>query len=194
METLGAQCKCGVDVILTDREIKIALERKQITIDPLPDEATSYQSTAVDLTLSPIVRLFKEGVSGIHFDPGSEEYDYTAVIDMVTTREELTAPFTLLPQTLLLAWTKETVSIPNNSRLAARVEGRSSLARLGVGIHLTAPTIHAGFSGTIQLEIVNHGLASVILRPEMRICQLIFEMTLGTPTKGYSGQFLGQQT
>ena len=136
-------------MILTDREIKIALEKKQITIDPLPDEATSYQSTAVDLTLSPIIRLFKEGTSGIHFDPGSEKYDYASVIDMVTTREELTAPFTLLPQTLLLAWTKETVSIPNNSRLAARVEGRSSLARLGVGIHLTAPTIHAGFSGTI---------------------------------------------
>ena len=180
-------------MILTDREIKIALEKKQITIDPLPDEATSYQSTAVDLTLSPIVRIFKEGVPGIHFDPGSEGYDYKAVIDMVTTREVLTGPFTLFPQTLLLAWTKETISIPNNSRLAARVEGRSSLSRLGVSIHLTAPTIHAGFSGPLQLEVVNHGLTSVILRPEMRICQLIFEMTFGTPAKGYSGQFLGQQ-
>ena len=106
-------------MILTDREIKIALEKKQITIDPLPDEATSYQSTAVDFTLSPIVRIFKEGVSGIHFDPGSEEYDYNKVSDMVTARKELTAPFTLIPQTLLLAWTKETISIPNNSRLAA---------------------------------------------------------------------------
>ncbi len=180
-------------MILTDREIKIALEKGQVTIDPLPDEATSYQSTAVDLTLSPIVRIFKEGVTGIHFDPGSEGYDYKAVIDMVTTREELTAPFTLIPQALLLAWTRETISIPTNSRLAARVEGRSSLSRLGVGIHLTAPTIHAGFSGTIQLEVVNHGLTAVILRPGMRICQLIFEMTFGTPAKGYSGQFLGQQ-
>ena len=180
-------------MILTDREIKIALEKDQITIDPLPDEATSYQSTAVDLTLSPIVRIFKEGVSGIHFDPGSEDYDYKTVIEMVTTRKELTAPFTLVPQALLLAWTNETINIPNNSRLAARVEGKSSLSRLGVGIHLTAPTIHAGFSGTIQLEVVNHGLTAVILRPGMRICQLIFEMTFGTPAKGYSGQFLGQQ-
>ncbi len=112
---------------------------------------------------------------------------------MVTTREKLIAPFTLIPQVLLLAWTKETISIPNNSRLAARVEGRSSLSRLGVGIHLTAPTIHAGFSGTIQLEVVNHGFTPVILRPKMRICQLILEMTFGTPAKGYSGQFLGQQ-
>ena len=180
-------------MILTDREIKIALEKKQITIDPLPDEATSYQSTAVDLTLSPIVRIFKEGVSGIHFDPGSEDYDYKSVIEMVTTREELTSHFTLVPQALLLAWTNETIDIPNNSRLAARVEGKSSLSRLGVGIHLTAPTIHAGFAGTIQLEVVNHGLTAVILRPGMRICQLIFELTFGTPAKGYSGQFLGQQ-
>ena len=180
-------------MILTDREIKIALKKGQITIDPLPDEATSYQSTAVDLTLSPIVRIFKEGVTGINFDPDSEEYDYKTVIDMVTTREELTAPFTLVPQALLLAWTNETISIPNDSRLAARVEGKSSLSRLGVGIHITAPTIHAGFSGTIQLEIVNHGFTPVILRPKMRICQLIFEMTFGTPAKGYSGQFLGQQ-
>ncbi len=180
-------------MILTDREIKIALEKGQITIDPLPDEATSYQSTAVDLTLSPIIRHFKEGVSGIHFDPGAEDYDYNSVIEMVTTREELTAPFTLVPQALLLAWTNETINIPNNSRLAARVEGRSSLARLGVSIHLTAPTIHAGFTGPIQLEVVNHGLTAVILRPGMRICQLIFDMTFGTPAKGYSGQFLGQQ-
>lgn len=180
-------------MILTDREIKIALETGQITIDPHPDEATSYQSTAVDLTLSPTVRIFKEGVSGIHFDPGSEGYDYNAVIDMVTTREELTAPYTLHPQVLLLAWTKETISIPNNSRLAARVEGRSSLSRIGVGVHITAPTIHAGFSGPLQLEVVNHGLTPVILRPGMRICQLIFEMTLGTPARGYSGQFLEQQ-
>ena len=180
-------------MILTDREIRIALETDQITIDPLPDEATSYQSTAVDLTLSPIVRIFKEAMSGIHFDPGSEEYDYNSVINMVTTRKELTTPFTLIPQVLLLAWTKETVIIPNNSRLAARVEGRSSLARIGVSVHLTAPTIHAGFSGPLQLEIVNHDLTPVILRPEMRICQLIFEITFGTPAKGYSGQFLEQQ-
>ena len=180
-------------MILTDREIKIALEKGQITIDPLPDEATSYQSTAVDLTLSPIVRLFKKAASGIHFDPGSEEYDYKEVIDMVTTRKELTDSFTLSPKMLLLAWTRETINIPTNSRLAARVEGRSSLSRIGVSVHLTAPTIHAGFSGPLQLEIVNHGLTPVILRPGMRICQLIFEMTFGTPAKGYSGQFLGQQ-
>jgi dCTP deaminase len=59
-------------------------------------------------------------------------------------------------------------------------------------MHITAPTIHAGFKGQLQLEVVNHGSLDVILRPGMRICQLIFEGTLGTPEKGYAGMFAGQ--
>jgi len=87
---------------------------------------------------------------------------------------------------------KNNVELPTDSRVAARVEGKSSLARLGIGIHITAPTIHAGFSGPIQLEICNHGFLRVRLIPGMPVCQLIFEQTLGTPEKGYKGQFLGQ--
>ena len=77
-------------------------------------------------------------------------------------------------------------------RLAARVEGKSSLARLGLAVHVTAPTIHAGFDGHTQLEIINHGGVPIRLRTGMRIYQLIFEQTLGTPVKGYSGRFSGQ--
>ena len=79
-----------------------------------------------------------------------------------------------------------------SSRVAARVEGKSFLARLAIGIHVTAPTIHAGFNGPIQLEICNHGPLRVKIVAGMRVCQLIFEQTLGTPAKGYAGQFLGQ--
>ena len=57
----------------------------------------------------------------------------------------------------MLGWTAEYVELPIDSRIAARVEGKSSLARLGLGVHITAPTIHAGFPGQIRLEIVNHG-------------------------------------
>ena len=179
-------------MILTDREIKIALSKAQITIDP-PPSALAYSSTAVDLTLSPTVRVFKTAASTINVDPGREGYDYNRFIDMVTDRIELAEAHTLINGTFLLAWTTEIIDIPINSRLAARVEGRSSLARLGIGVHVTAPTIHAGFKGPLQLELVNHGPTPVILRPGMRICQLIFELTFGTPEKGYSGQFLGQQ-
>lgn len=98
----------------------------------------------------------------------------------------------LKPQGFVLGWTAEEVVLPEFSRIAARVEGKSSLARLGVGVHVTAPTIHCGFTGSIQLEIFNFGPHSVVLSSGMRVCQLIFEQTYGTPMKGYSGLFSGQ--
>jgi len=58
---------------------------------------------------------------------------------------------------------------------------------------MTAPTIHAGFEGRIRLEIVNHGHLPILLKSNMRICQLVFEQTLGTPAKAYIGQFQGQK-
>jgi dCTP deaminase len=93
---------------------------------------------------------------------------------------------------MVLGWTAEHIDLKIDARLAARVEGKSSLARLGLGIHITAPTIHSGFNGRIRLEMINHGTFPVRIRTGMRICQLIFEITLGTPARGYKGQFLGQ--
>jgi dCTP deaminase len=93
---------------------------------------------------------------------------------------------------LVLGWTREYVDLKTDARLAGRVEGKSSLARLGLGVHITAPTIHSGFKGRIRLEIINHGDVPIRLRSGMRICQLILETTLGTPERGYRGQFLGQ--
>ena len=79
-----------------------------------------------------------------------------------------------------------------HARLAGRVEGKSGLARLGIAVHVTAPTIHAGFEGQVRLEMFNHGAIPVRLRAGMRICQLILEQTLGTPVKSYKGRFAGQ--
>jgi dCTP deaminase len=59
-------------------------------------------------------------------------------------------------------------------------------------VHMTAPTIHAGFVGQIQLEMYNLGPYDIILDAGMTICQLIFEISFGTPIKGYEGQFSGQ--
>ena len=97
-----------------------------------------------------------------------------------------------MPNDFVLAWTAETVYLPVTSRFAARVEGKSGLARLGLVVHLTAPTIHAGYKGQIQLEMINFGPNEIILDVGMPICQLIFEMSLGTPVKSYSGQFFGE--
>lgn len=99
----------------------------------------------------------------------------------------------------MLGWTAEYIQLPHRSRLAARVEGKSSLARLGLGIHVTAPTIHAGFGcgpdikdhpgSPLQLEIWNIGNLTIVLDPGTAICQLIFEEVHGTPEKGYAGTF-----
>jgi dCTP deaminase len=100
--------------------------------------------------------------------------------------------YILEPKAFVLGWTEENLTLPAHSRLAARVEGKSSLARLGIGVHVTAPTVHAGFKGPIQLEFCNNGTLRVKLLAGMLVCQLIFEQTLGTPEKGYKGQFYGQ--
>lgn len=117
-------------------------------------------------------------------------YKYSDLISLQVT--ETAKQSDLRPHSFVLAWTQEKVKIPNTSRLAARVEGKSSMARLGISVHVTAPTIHSGFEGQVQLEMFNFGPHTVMLDAGMRICQLIFEQTLGTPEKGYSGAFLNQ--
>jgi dCTP deaminase len=182
-------------MILTDREIKIAIQRGLIQITPSPDEAKAYSSTAVDLTLDSAIRIFNDQVAGVQtvIDPSESGFNFDRTIQALSQSRKITAAGYLLePKVLTLAWTKEYVSLATETRIAARVEGKSSLARLGLAVHVTAPTIHAGFSGQIQLEMVNHGSVPVRLKPGMRICQLIFETTLGTPERGYVGQFAGQ--
>jgi deoxycytidine triphosphate deaminase len=121
--------------------------------------------------------------------------------EQVTTLILSTEGFILKPGAFVLGWTEEHICLPYPSRLAARVEGRSSLARLGVGVHVTAPTIHAGFGfvddpqhvGTrIRLAIWNCGPLHVCLEKGMNICQLILEEVHGTPDKGYQGVFATQ--
>lgn len=182
-------------MILTDREIQIAIETQAIVVDPLPDLA-NYSSTSVDLTLDSRLTLFKDPKAGMNIciDPSQVGYSHEDVLAETTTPQEIdgTNGFDFQPSQMILAWTREFVELKYQSRIAARVEGKSSLARLGIGIHLTAPTIHAGFAGQIRLEMVNHNKLPIKLRTGMKICQLIFEQTMGTPVRGYEGRFAGQ--
>ena len=99
--------------------------------------------------------------------------------------------FRLDPGQLALAYTLEYIELPGY--LAARVEGRSSLGRLGVSIHQTAPTVHATFEGQLRLEILNSGPFPCLLHPGLRICQLVLER-LGTPSEtSLTSQFQGQR-
>jgi dCTP deaminase len=175
-------------MILTDREIQLAIANKQITITPEP-AADAYSSTSLDLTLDEPGDEWDPAHSQ-PIRPGAPGYNYRQLSGR--KKRIPLAGYTLAPNAFLLAWTRETIQLPGTARLAARVEGKSSLARLGMGIHITAPTIHAGFTGQIQLEMYNHGCNDIVLDVGMPICQLIFEMTFGTPTKGYVGLFSGQ--
>jgi len=94
----------------------------------------------------------------------------------------------------VLAKTRERVELPIISDapcLAARVEGKSAYARCGLLVHFTAPTIHAGFAGTLALEVINRGSIPILLYPGTPICQLIIEQVDGIPFRNES-QFQGQ--
>jgi dCTP deaminase len=182
-------------LILTDREIQAAIQNGHIIITPAPDQL-AYSSTSLDLTLSKFLREWKKAaVKGVEETvcPASDGYKFSEFSTSYSDKKEMNEDgYVLNPGIFVLGWTEEDVELPVMARLAARVEGKSSLARLGIGIHITAPTIHAGFKGPIQLEICNHGPLRVKLNAGMPVCQLIFEQTLGTPEKGYKGQFHGQ--
>lgn len=120
-------------------------------------------------------------------DPGHRNFVAEAILSKGTNAKVIPIEGYLLdPKKFVLGWTREKIIMPTHTRLAARVEGKSSLARLGFGIHVTAPTIHSGYDRPIRLEIINHGYLPIRLRAGMRICQLIFEITMGTPEKGFS--------
>lgn len=181
-------------MILTDREIQIAIEHGLILVDPAPN-ATAYSSTSVDLTLDPTLSEFIDAPRGLEtaVDPGAPDFNHESVLAALLRTVEIGPDgYLFRPNQLILAWTKEYVRLEPHARIAARVEGKSSLARLGVSVHVTAPTIHAGFQGQIRLEMYNHGKLPIRLRPGMRICQLILEQTLGVPVQGYKGRFSGQ--
>jgi dCTP deaminase len=144
-------------MILTDREIQISLAHGQIIIEPKP-EVEAYSSTSVDLRLDKSLSVFKReltGGGGIEppiIDPGHKDFVAEQALQKLTEIVEITeAGYPLEPKTLVLGWTIERVGLPITSRIAARVKGKSSLARFGLGIHITAPTIHSGFRYPIRL-------------------------------------------
>jgi dCTP deaminase len=192
-------------MILCDRESKLALGREHIGITPRPADG-AFSSTAIDLTLHEVISFWtpeqRQPASPVMVYPAHPEFDIQQLMREHGTSLTMTAEgFVLKPGAFVLGWTVEEIRLPHTSRLAARVEGRSSLARLGVGVHVTAPTIHSGFGFTgdpqypgtrIRLEIWNCGPLHVCIQPGMKVCQLILEEVHGTPDMGYQGAFAMQ--
>lgn len=188
-------------MILSDREIQAAIERGAIRIHPLPGQE-NWSSTALDLTLDATIQVWKPiggaGATAV-VDPSSPDFNVTELASLYTDTADCSEGFELKPSMFILAWTEQKIQLPHTSRIAARVEGKSSLARIGMGVHVTAPTIHAGFGfraddpsffgNPIQLEIWNAGPLTIKLTKGMKICQLILEEVHGTPNQGYVGRF-----
>lgn len=153
-----------------------------------------FNTSSVDLHLSDAIS--KPRKSPAAFDlrkPGLKDFLKSNSDSFNITESQ---PYSLEPGQFLIAQTVEAVDFPifsGKPKLAARVEGRSGIARCGILVHFTAPTIHAGFTGTITLEIANLSPMGFLLFPGMGICQLIVEQVQGEVVLTPS-QFRGQST
>ena len=161
--------------ILSDKTIKEYLEEGKIVIDSLKDEQ-QIQPSSVDMRLGDEFKVFKV-IRKPYIDPKDED-------DIAEYMESSTVPegeaFIIHPNEFALATAQEYVKVPDD--LVARVEGRSSMGRLGVTMHVTAGYVDPGFEGRITLEISNIGAMPVALYPGQRVCQLVFE-TMTTPAE-----------
>ncbi|RJQ36302.1 dCTP deaminase [Candidatus Microgenomates bacterium] len=163
-------------MVLSDRDLKKLLLNGHIKISPAPDLKTQLSSCSIDLRLGNNFRVFDHSRHAF-IDPFSKNgtADFTKEIKI-----EDDEPFIIQPSDFVLGTTLEYVEIPDD--LVGRLEGRSSIGRLGIVIHSTASQIDPGWRGNIALEIANMGKMPVALYPNMRICSLSFEM-LSTPTE-----------
>lgn len=156
-------------MILSDRDIKKALRKKEIILTPRPNLTHQLGSCSLDLRLGAEFRIYQ--YSTMPFIDIKKE-----IPTELTKKVILKKPqnyFVLQPGEFVLASTLEWIELSDT--IAARLEGRSSLGRLGVMIHATASLIPPGWKGNIVLELGNIARMPVTLYPRMRICALSFE-------------------
>jgi len=185
-------------VILSDVGIRAAIAAGDIDIDPSPAD-DQFTTSSIDLFLGGGFKVWdgkRLTVPGLTptLDLAVQNYQATAGSYLIDPPLDANGAFVLPPGQFVLAVTREKINLRRTARLAARVEGRSSMARLGLVVHLTAPTIHAGFSGTVTLEMVNFGPFHLRLVPhETRVCQLIFEQLSEEPAHDLRSRFVDQK-
>lgn len=174
-------------VLLSDKDLRSALDSDKLAIEPF-DEAL-IQPSSIDVRLDKYFRVFNNS-RYTHIDPKEEMPDLTSLVEV-----EDGDAFVLHPGEFVLGATLEKFTLPHD--LAGRLEGKSSLGRLGLLTHSTAGFIDPGFSGHITLELSNTANLPISLWPGMKVGQLaIFQMSspadnpYGTGTLGskYQGQ------
>ena len=175
-------------VILSDRTLRECLAAGRIVIDPL-DEAC-IQPSSIDVKLDRYFRVFRNHTAGV-IDVKQDMRDLTEPVDIPED-----GVFMLHPGEFVLGSTVERLTVPDD--LVARIEGKSSLGRLGLLIHSTAGFIDAGFDGHVTLELANVANLPITLYPRMKIGQISF-LQMTTPAehpygKGAAGsKYQGQR-
>ncbi len=175
-------------MLLSDRDILAEIHDKRIVVDPYDE--SMVQPSSIDFRLDRYFRVF-ENHRYPHIDPAADQSDLTRMVEPVG--EE---PFILHPGEFVLGSTLEVVTLPDD--LAARVEGKSSLGRLGLLTHATAGFVDPGFSGHVTLELANVATLPIKLYPGMKIGQLCF-FRLSSPAEHpygsakYGSRYQGQR-
>jgi len=175
-------------VLLSDRDIRAELSSGRVVLEPLDLEMV--QPSSVDVRIDRYFRLFDNHKYPV-IDPSLEQPELTRLVEVKPDD-----PFVLHPGEFVLASTYETVTLPDD--IAARLEGKSSLGRLGLLTHSTAGFIDPGFSGHVTLELSNVATLPITLWPGMKIGQLCF-FRLSSPaehpygSEGSGSRYQGQR-
>ena len=175
-------------MLLSDRDILAQLESGRVRLDPY-DQAM-IQPSSIDVRLDKYFRVF-DNHKYAAIDPAVEQPELTRLVEV-----EAGAPFILHPGEFVLGSTYESVALPDD--IAARLEGKSSLGRLGLLTHSTAGFIDPGFEGNVTLELSNTATLPIYLWPGMKIGQLCF-FQLSSPalnpygSSAYGSRYRGQR-
>ncbi len=173
---------------MSDRDIRASIEAGIIGLDPL--EMGLLQPSSIDVRLDRFFRLF-DNHKYAFIDPSEQQDELTRLIEV-----DPTEPFILHPGEFVLGSTYEFVTLPDD--VAARLEGKSSLGRLGLLTHSTAGFVDPGFKGHVTLELSNVATLPIKLWPGMKIGQLCF-FKLTSPSEHpygsekYSSRYQGQR-
>lgn len=165
-------------MILSDRDIKKIIKEGRLAFKPKLDEADQIGPASIDLRLSPIFKVFRLERNSLLDPKKGLPKNF-----MKTYRIKSGKCFILHPNNFILASTVEYIKVSNG--IAVRVEGKSSLARMGILAH-TAGFIDPGFEGEITLEISNQSNIAVKLYPGMYICQIAVEQMSSPAEKPYN--------
>lgn len=172
---------------LTDREIYQYLQEGKIKIDPTPGY-DKISGVTVDIRLGNKFRVFQDHAAP-YIDLSGPKAEVQEALNSVMS-DEIALPedkaFFLHPGELALAHTYESVTLPAD--IVGWLDGRSSLARLGLMVHVTAHRIDPGWSGKIVLEFINAGKLPLALKPMMKIGALSFETLSGPAEKPYNAR------